>query len=498
MTQNLTPEDVRHEERMLIDGRLRAAADGGTFEVENPATGEVAGVVANATARDMDDAIGAARTAFDTTEWATDRKLRQRCLRQLHDAITEEKEEMRLELVTEVGTPIMLTHLAQLDWPLSDGLLWPAEEIDSFPWERHLPTKPENPTNLRWVFKEPIGVVSAIIPWNFPFEILINKLGPALATGNTMVVKAASLDPWSATRIGRLIAEKTDIPAGVVNIVTARNRDVAQLAIGDPRVDMVSFTGSTATGQKILEYAAPTFKRTLMELGGKSAGIVLDDADLATAIPAAAAACMHAGQGCALPTRLLVHKSLYPQAVGILEQVYANLPIGDPMDPTTFCGPIITRKQRDKILGYIEAGKREGARLVVGGGIPTNLPEKGHWVQPTLFVDVDNMSTIAQEEIFGPVLAVTPFEDDDDAIRLANQSTYGLSGNVSTASPERALKVIRGVRTGSITANGGNFYSADSPYGGYKHSGIGRQGGIEGFETYLETKAVASTVPLPL
>lgn len=487
-----------HEERLLIDGELRPAHDGGTFSVTNPATGEVAGEVANATTEDMELAIAAARRAFDTLTWATDRELRQRSLRQLHAAIESEKEELRQELVTEVGAPISTTYMAQLDWPLSDGLLWPAETIDSFPWERRLEDNHiGGATSERWVFKEPIGVVAAIIPWNFPFEILINKLGPALATGNTVVVKAASETPWNATRIGRLIAEKTDIPDGVVNVITTRDRNVSQMLLTDPRVDMVSFTGSTATGRMVMEAAAPTFKRTLLELGGKSAGIVLDDADLSVALPAAAAACMHAGQGCALPTRLLVARSRYDEAVAILEQVYSNLPYGDPADPQTFSGPIITDKQRQHILDLIEAGKKEGARLLVGGGVPVGHRE-GFFVEPTLFVDVDNSSTIAQQEIFGPVLAVTPFDTDEDAIRLANDSKYGLSGNVYSASPERALAVARGVRTGSFTVNGGNFYGADSPYGGYKSSGIGRQGGIEGFESYLETKAVASSVPLPV
>jgi aldehyde dehydrogenase (NAD+) len=497
-TPDATDAATAHEERLLINGELRKATDGGTFDVTNPATGKVVGKVANATADDMEHAIAAARNAFDTTTWAADRELRKRSLRQLHEAIESEKEELRQELVVEVGAPIATTYMAQLDWPLSDGLLWPAEAIDSFPWERRLEADSAGGgTTERWVFKEPIGVVAAIIPWNFPFEILINKLGPALATGNTIVVKAASETPWNATRIGRLIAEKTDIPAGVVNVITTRDRSVSQMLLTDPRVDMISFTGSTATGQAVMEAAAPTFKRTLLELGGKSAGIVLDDADLSVALPAAAAACMHAGQGCALPTRLLIARSRYDEAVAILEQVYSNLPYGDPADPQTFSGPIITAKQRDQILSMIETGKKEGARLVVGGGIPKDHQD-GFFVEPTLFVDVDNSSSIAQQEIFGPVLTVTPFDTDEDAIRLANDNKYGLSGNVYSASPARALAVARGVRTGSFMVNGGNFYGADSPYGGYKSSGIGRQGGIEGLESYLETKAVASSVPLPV
>jgi len=489
---------VVHEERFLLDGALRHSDTGATFDVVNPATGASIGVVADATADDMDAAIAAARRAFDTTSWATDLEFRQRCLRQLHDAITSEVEELRLELVAEVGAPLMTTYMAQLDWPLSDGLLWPAEAAGELPWHRRLPDSSLlGMTNMRYVFKEPVGVVGGIIPWNFPFEILINKLGPILATGNTVVIKAASETPFNATRIGRLIAEKTDIPAGVVNVITAKDTAVAQRLITDPRVDMISFTGSTRTGQLITEQSAPTFKKLLLELGGKSAGIILDDADLNVAVPSAMSACMHAGQGCALPTRLLVQRSKYDEAVATLEQVYAAIPYGDPADPGVFCGPVITEKQRTNILDLIARGESEGGRLVVGGKIPEDRPN-GYFLQPTLFADVDNSTTIAQTEIFGPVLSVTPFDDDSDAIRIANESTYGLSGNVFTASAERALNVARGVRTGSFMINGGLFYGADSPYGGYKKSGVGRQGGIEGLETYLETKAVGTTLPLDI
>ena len=489
---------IDHEERMLLDGRLRPSGDGTTFDVFNPATGTSAGRVADGTAGDMDAAIAAARRAFDTTSWSTDLDFRQRCLRQLHEAIVSEVEELRLELVTEVGAPLMTTYMAQLDWPLSDGLLWPAQAAGELSWHRQLPDSSLlGMTSTRHVFKEAAGVVAAIVPWNFPFEILINKLGPILATGNTVVVKAASETPWNATRVGRLIAEKTDIPAGVVNIITTSNVSVAQLLVTDPRVDMISFTGSTRTGQLIMEKAAPTFKRLLLELGGKSAGIVLDDADFALALPSAMSACMHAGQGCALPTRLLVQRSKYDEAVATLEQVYAAIPYGDPTDPGVFSGPVITERQRSNILELIKRGEAEGGRLIVGGKIPDDQPD-GYFVQPTLFADVDNSATISQAEIFGPVLSVTPFDDDADAIRIANDSVYGLSGNVFTSSPERALAIARGVRTGSFMVNGGMFYGADSPYGGYKHSGIGRQGGLEGLDTYLETKAVASTLPLDI
>ncbi|MDD5095545.1 MAG: aldehyde dehydrogenase family protein [Dehalococcoidia bacterium] len=488
----------KHEERVLIDGRLTTAKSGATFENINPATEEVMGVVADASAEDMDRAIAAARKAFDKTDWSTNRALRKRCLEQLHAAIMEEKELFRAELVAEVGTPISLTFGPQLDWPISDGLLWPAHMIDTFPWTRKISDQNilgGKPT-YRWVWKEAIGVIAAVIPWNYPFEILINKMGPALAMGNTMVIKAASMTPWNATRIGRLIAEKTDIPAGVVNVVTTQRHEVSQMLFSDPRIDMISFTGSTRTGRTALEMGASTFKRTLVELGGKSATIVLDDCNLVQVLPQAAfTANMHAGQGCALPTRLLLPKSRYEEGVSILIGAFKYIRCGDPNDVDTTVGPLVSARQRDIVLGYIEKGKAEGARLVAGGGRPKHL-KRGWYVEPTLFVDVDNMSTIAQEEIFGPVLSVIPFEDDEDAIRLANQSNYGLSGFFWSASRERALNLARKVRTGSMAVNGGQFYGAESPYGGYKASGIGRQCGIEGLEQYLETKAVGCEFPL--
>jgi aldehyde dehydrogenase (NAD+) len=482
------------ESRMLIDGELVPASDGATYDNVNPATEEVLGRVANATAADMAAAIAAARRAFDETDWATDTEFRVRCLRQLQAALEAEKEELRAELVAEVGTPVMLTGIAQLEWPLEHVLKYYAGLIETFEWERELPDSDLfGVHSTRRVWKEAVGVVGAIIPWNFPFEVLMGKLAPALAAGNAIVVKAAIETPFNALRIGRLIAEATDIPAGIVNIVTTTDNSVAECLARDPRVDMVSFTGSTGVGKHIQAVAAESVKRVFLELGGKSAMIVLDDADFATAIPASAQACMHAGQGCALTTRLLVPRSRYEEAVAIATEVYRQLPYGDPTDPQTLSGPLVSRRQRERVLGMIEQGKAEGARVAVGGGIPDHLP-KGYFVQPTLFVDVDNSMSIAQQEIFGPVLTLIAYDDskgDAEAVRLANDSAYGLSGTVFSASNERALAVARQLRTGTIGINGAMYYGADAPFGGYKASGVGRQNGVEGLEQYLETKAVA-------
>jgi aldehyde dehydrogenase (NAD+) len=477
------------ELRFLVDGELREATSGAVYDNVNPATEEVLGVVADATAIDMDTAIAAARRAFDTTDWSTNHALRKRCLLQLQAALEGEREEIRSELVAEVGTPVLLTWGPQLDAPLADGLLWPAERIDTFAWERDIPDGSAfGVQSWRKVAKEAVGVVGAITPWNYPFEILINKLGQALATGNTVVVKPAPETPWSATRIGRLIAEKTDIPAGVVNIVTSSDHALGEQLVTDPRVDLISFTGSTSTGRRIMEKGAPTLKRLFLELGGKSADIVLDDADFDVKLAMAWAVCAHGGQGCAMQTRLLLPRSRYEEGLEIVARGFETVPYGDPTDPSNFQGPQISAKQRDRVLDMVQKGVDEGARLVTGGHRPAHL-QKGFYVEPTLFADVDNSMSIAQDEIFGPVLVVIPFDDDDDAVRIANDSPYGLSGGVTSASEERAMGVARRIRAGTLSVNGGVWYGADAPFGGFKASGLGRQNGEEGFEQYLETKA---------
>jgi aldehyde dehydrogenase (NAD+) len=491
-----TNATVTGEERMLIDGVLTDAKSGRRFDNINPATEEVLGQVADGGAEDMDLAIAAARRAFDESGWATDRELRKRCLQQLQDALVGEQELIRHELVAEVGCPVTITMGPQLDAPLEDALLWPMHAIDTFEWERDLPIGTAfGSRSWRKVLKEPAGVVGAVIPWNFPLEVTLNKLGQALATGNTVIVKPAPDTPWNATRLGRLIAEQTDIPAGVVNVVTTSDNAVAEQLVVDPRVDLISFTGSTAVGRHIMAKGAPTMKRFFLELGGKSAQIVLDDVeDMGAAVGSAAFVVVHAGQGCAMLTRLVVPRARYDEAVEAVAATMAVLPYGDPSDPANLQGPQISAKQRERVLGYIDRGVAEGARLVMGGGRPAHL-DKGWFVEPTLFADVTNDMTIAREEIFGPVLVVIAHDGDDDAVRIANDNEYGLSGGVTAGSEERAVAVAKRLRAGTVGVNGGIYYGADSPFGGYKASGYGRQNGIEGFEQYLETKAIAGPAP---
>jgi aldehyde dehydrogenase (NAD+) len=478
--------------RLLIGGKLVDAEGGGTFDNVNPATEEGLGVFLDGTAGDMLTAVAAARTAFDTTTWSTDPAFRKACLLQLQAAIESEQEELRAELVAEVGCPVLLTYGPQLDAPLREALLWPAEMIDEFEWSRSLGPKDAFGMGVqteREVWKEPIGVVAVIVPWNFPIEIILNKLGPVLAMGNTCVLKPAPDTPWNALRLGRLIAEKTDIPPGVVNIVVGQDHLIGEVLSTSPDVDMIAFTGSPATGRRIMAAAAETLKPAFLELGGKSVNLVLDDADLAAALPSAAGACFHAGQGCAIPTRLMVPRSRYDEAVDIVAAAFGAVSYGDPTDPSNLQGPQVSKRQQDRVLDYIEKGKAQGARLVTGGGVPPEL-DKGYFVQPTLFADVDNSMTIAQEEIFGPVLVMIPFGDDDDAVRIANDSQYGLSGAITSGDLERAKAVARRIRTGTLSLNGGVWYGADAPFGGYKQSGIGRQCGIEGLEIFTETKTV--------
>jgi aldehyde dehydrogenase (NAD+) len=487
------------ESRMLIDGKLVAAASGAEFDNRSPATGRLLGTTAAADQFDMQRAIGAARRAFDDSDWSTNRRLRKRCLAQLQSALEAEKEELRTELIAEVGCPVMTTQLAQLDWPLADALRYPGRLIDEFEWERLIEGGGLfGDRNVRTVVKEPVGVVAAITPSNFPVEVILNKLGPALAAGNTVVLKPDPNTPWNATRLGRLVAEHTDIPAGVVNVVPTPSNEVAGLLGIDPRVDMISFTGSTSVGKLLARNSADTMKRTFLELGGKSALIVLDDADPAKVIPSAVGVCVHAGQACAATTRMLVHRSLFDEVVAAVFASFAAVSVGDPVLTKTMLGPLLSALQKQRELDAIAQARLDGAEITTGGGgyedLPAHLAD-GHYVQPTVIVGVDNSAAIAQQEVFGPVLVILPFGDDDEAVRIANDSAFGLAGAVVSASSERAMAVARRVRTGAIGVNGGMYYGADVPFGGYKNSGWGRQCGIEGFSQYLETKTIGYRKP---
>jgi aldehyde dehydrogenase (NAD+) len=475
--------------QLLVDGKLTAASDGATYPILDPATGAEIGQAPDATAEDVDAAIAAARRAFDETDWSTDVDLRVRCLRQLHAALLATADDFKALTRAEVGMPDFMIGAAGFDTPV-DGLAWVADLAESYEWETDLGVAhPMGIASRRTVHREPVGVVAAITPWNVPTQINLAKLGPALAAGCTVVLKPAPDTPWLACELGRLVAQETDIPPGVLNVVTPRSNEVASVLATDPRVDMVSFTGSTATGRAIMAAAAPTLKKVFLELGGKSAAIALDDADVGSVAGATAfAACIHAGQGCAITTRLVVPREKYDEAVQVAAATMESIGAKDPADPGAICGPVISRAQRDRVESYLRLAEEEGGTFATGGKV---IDQDGYWVEPTVVAGLDNSSRLAQEEIFGPVLVVIPHDGDDDAVRIANESDYGLSGSVDSGDLERAKSVAKRIRTGTLAVNGGVWFSPDAPFGGYKQSGIGREMGVAGFEEYLETKTAA-------
>ncbi len=477
---------------LFIDGKF-VAGGAGRYATANPATEEVLGTAANADAEDMSRAIDAARRAFDETDWSTNTELRVRCIRQLQTAMRERVEELREITIAEVGAPRMLTAMAQLEGPVED-LSFSADTAENYQWRTDMGVAtPMGIPTRRTVAREAVGVVGAITPWNFPHQINLAKLGPALAAGNTVVLKPAPDTPWCAAILGELAAH-TDLPPGVLNIVTSEDHAVGAMLSSDPRVDMVSFTGSTATGRAVMAAGAATIKKVFLELGGKSAFIVLDDADLAGACSMAAfTASMHAGQGCAITTRLVVPRARYDEAVQAAAATMSGIKPGDPTDAGTICGPVISERQRDRIQSYLDLAIAEGGSFACGGGRPADR-DRGFFIEPTVIAGLDNSARVAREEIFGPVLTVIAHDGDDDAVRIANDSPYGLSGTVFSPDAERAHRVADRLRVGTVNVNGGVWYSADMPFGGYKQSGVGREMGLAGFEEYLEIKAIATAV----
>ncbi len=483
-----------HEEQLFIGGELRDARNGSTFENINPATEELLGVSADADEEDFDNAIAAARAAFDTGQWSTDLDFRLHCLDQLHQALVNHVEELTEITIAEVGATRMACSTIQVVEPLK-FLPFYMEVAGNYDWRTDLgAAQTLGGECVRWYEKEPVGVLAAITPWNVPNQINLAKIVPALAAGCTVILKPAPDTPWTGLALGRIIAEHTDIPDGVVNVVSASDPASGAYLTADPRVDMISFTGSTATGKKVMEAASSNVTKVFLELGGKSALIALDDVDDFGMVAATAAFGMAtvSGQGCALSTRILLPESRYEEGIEAIASMMAAVPPGDPTDAATMMGPLINARQRDRVESYVQSAVNDGARIVCGGTRPDHL-EKGFYYEPTLIGGVNNAMRVAQEEIFGPVLVAIPYTDDDEAIGIANDSIYGLSGAVF-GNEERALRVAKGIRTGTMSINGGVWYGADVPFGGYKQSGIGREMGLAGFEEHLETKAFSKPV----
>ena len=483
------------ETRLTIDGRLVEAQHGATYPNIDPSTGQPAGVAADASPADVERALAAARRAFDETSWPHDLDLRVRGLRQLETALRDHLPELTELTMREVGAPPSACDVVHLGEPL-EFLPYYASLAEGYAW--HQPLGEADTVGGRadrWIEREPIGVVAAITPWNVPTQINLAKVAPALAAGCSVVLKPAPQTPWSALALGRLVTEHTDIPAGVLNVVSAADPTIGAQLTEDPRVDMISFTGSTATGKTIMRAAAEHVTKVFLELGGKSAMILLDDLDdlAAPAMTAAFGTAMVCGQGCALSTRILIPRHRYAEVVDTIATMFASITTGPPTEAGVLMGPLIDVRQRERVAAYVRSAVEDGARVVCGGARPPGL-DAGAFYLPTLLADVTPDMRVAREEIFGPVLVAIPFDDDEDAIRIANDSIYGLSGHVFADDEERALAVARRIRTGTISVNGGIWYGADVPFGGYRQSGIGREMGVAGFEEYLETKVLARPV----
>ncbi len=475
--------------RLLIDGQL--VETGRTLASLDPATGEHYGYAPEAGVAEVDAAVAAARRAFDTTDWATNTQFRVHCLRQLHQALRDNVEQLRALTIAEVGATRVLTQGNQLETPI-EIVRYYADLLEGYSFTEDLgPVEVRGKQHARWVEKEAAGVVSAIAAYNYPHQLALAKLSPALAAGCAVVLKGAPDTPLSTLALGEIIAEHTDIPAGVVNVLSSSDIEVGKRMTTHPDVDVVTFTGSTPVGREIMAAAAGTLKRVFLELGGKSAMILLDDADFTTAATFAAFTVVtHAGQGCALTTRVLVPEAQHDQVAQLIAANFAHVKHGDPNEPTTYMGPLISERQREKVHGMVRRAVEAGATLVTGG----EKLDPGFFYAPTLLANVDPDSEIAQEEVFGPVLALIPYTDDEDAVRIANNSVYGLSGAVFGADADRARAIARRVRTGTFSINGGSYFHPDAPFGGFKQSGIGREMGRAGLEEFLESKTLAEVI----
>lgn len=477
------------EYRLYINNEFVDASDTRTFAGINPFNQETIATFARGGAADIEKAVAAARNAFDNGPWPRmSREERSGYIKAISDKINENKKLLTELEVLDSGSTIRkagediylsarnLATFAKLGLTDLDG------EIEGV-------SKPGFSKNL--LLREPIGVVAAIIPWNFPLKMAIWKLGPALAAGNTVVLKPSEETSVSIMELMKLIQD-IGIPKGVINVVTGFGSEAGAALVSHPMVDKIAFTGSTKTGQAVMRAAATNLKKVTLECGGKSANIILDDADMEMAIDGAIYAIFyHAGQCCEAGTRLLLPNSIADEFVAKLVEKTKRIQLGDPMLPTTLMGPLVSRKQFDTVMGYIERGKAEGATLLTGGGKPS-APEldKGFFVEPTIFDHVNNKSVIAQEEIFGPVLSIIRYNTINEAVQLANDSVYGLAGGVWSKDAEKAMSVARRLRAGTVWINEWHLLNERAPFGGYKQSGIGREFGIDGIKEYMESKHI--------
>lgn len=469
---------------LYINGEFREAKNKEYFDSVNPADDSVNAQLSKATVDDVKDAIKAAREAFDDGRWTNlPGAERGRMIKQIVDKITEHKDRLIELEVKDSGSTI---RKGIEDIALSGRTLNFYSKMASTVFEENIEGLSKEGISKNLLVREPIGVVSAIIPWNFPFKMAIWKLGPALAAGCTIVLKPSSETSLSVAELAKLIDE-TDIPKGVINIVTGGS-DIGTEMVSNPLVDKVAFTGSTEVGRTIMKNAAPTLKKLTLECGGKSPNIILDDTDLEMAVDGAIyAGFYHQGQCCEGGTRLLVQESVYDEFTSKLKEKIEKMKIGDPMDNGNDNGPVVSKKQFESVMNYIEIGKSEGAKILTGGN---RVGDKGYYIQPTIFTDVDNKMRIAQEEIFGPVVVIIKFKDDDEAVRISNDSEFGLAAGIWSGNDERALALAKRLRTGTVWINEYHLLADRAPFGGYKQSGIGREFGIDGLKEYTEAKHI--------
>ncbi len=476
---------VKSYDKLFIGGEWIASSATEKIEIISPYTEQVIATVPDGTIADIDRAVAVARQAFDSGPWPRMSIVeRASVLAKVGQRLAEELPSMAELITEEMGTPFLFSQLAQVGAPMMIFNYF-AGLGETFTFDQ-VRTGVLSPEVL--VTKEPVGVVGAIAPWNVPLFLAAAKLAPALLAGCTVVFKPAPETPLDAFRLAEILDE-AGLPKGVLSIVPA-GREVSERLVTHPDVDKISFTGSTLAGKKIASLCGDQLKRCTLELGGKSAAILLDDVDLGAALPMLMPnALMNNGQACIAQTRILAPRSRYDEVVdAICQSVADEWKTGDPMDLGTAVGPLVAARQRDRVEGYIEKGKQEGARVAIGGGKTSQ--EHGWFVEPTIFADVDNKMTIAQEEIFGPVLVVIPYDGDNEAVSVANDSDYGLCGSVFTADNDRGLGVARQVRTGTYMLNSNTPIDFGTPFGGYKQSGIGREFGPEGLESFLETKSI--------
>jgi aldehyde dehydrogenase (NAD+) len=469
--------DVR--DKIYIGGNWVPSTGTGTLEVIDSTTEEVMATIPEGTAEDVDKAVTAAAAAFPG--WAaTSHEERAKVLVRIGEALAARTDEIAAIISHEVGMPMSLSGMIQVGLP-AGAFADAASAAEAFAWEEEIGNS--------LVVREPVGVVGAITPWNYPLYQIVLKVAPALAAGCTVVLKPSEVAPMNAFALAEVIHE-VGLPAGVFNMVTGVGPVVGEAIASHPKVDMVSFTGSTRAGRRVMQLASEGIKRVSLELGGKSANILLDDADFAAAVPAGVFACyMNSGQTCSALTRMLVPRDKLAEVEDLARAAAEGFAPGDPFEEGKLLGPLVSSVQRDRVRGYINKGIEEGAKLVIGGAEAPEGLEKGFFVQPTVFSEVTRTMTIANEEIFGPVLSIIPYDTEEEAIEIANDTPYGLSGGVSSGDPARAERVARQLRTGQVDINGGAF-NPSAPFGGYKQSGIGRERGPFGLEEFVETKSM--------